>query len=236
VAASTVDGAAVQAAWLAAVEQVAIGWAERDLAGALAWLLTLPPGELRETAVQAVAYEAARTEARTAVALAAALPATAERDDLLVHAVSQWAISDGAAAVAWARQVPERKLAQRLVGAVAVASADRDGPGAAALAAGDLDPGEDQDRVAVAVAQRWAANAPEAAAAWVARFSERLVRNDAVHDLLDVWARRDADAAHRWAGQLPAGPLREAGLAWLAEASAVGRTVVERQNPAVSGK
>ena len=137
---------ATAAAWVAQqkspaniplLEQVAVAWADNDLVAVSAWLNTLPEGDGRAAATIAVAYEAARTDPLSALDLAAALPSTRARDDVLVHGISQWAATD-AAASEWAAKVPDPILRQRLLAAAAVASAERDGAGAAAMAVGTL--------------------------------------------------------------------------------------------------
>jgi len=111
----------------AALEQVAIAWANTDLPAAASWVQALPEGDSKQVATLALAYEAARTEPIVALELASALPATRGRDDLLVHAVSQWAGSDSDNAAAWAMSVLDPSLRQHLVAAVAVASAEQEG-------------------------------------------------------------------------------------------------------------
>jgi hypothetical protein len=106
-----------------AMEQVAIAWANADLGAAANWVATLPAGESTQSATLGLAYEAARSNPVTALAVACALPPSSERDDLLIHAASQWAGTDAAAAMAWAQEVPDEPLQQRLLAAVAIAAA-----------------------------------------------------------------------------------------------------------------
>ena len=166
-----------------ALTQVALGWAATDLAGATAWTAGLPQGEAKNATLLSLAYETARTDPLAALELGGTLSPTAERDNLLVHAISQWAAADAVAAGAWAQAVPESSLQQRLVSAVAVALATRDGEAAAGLASKALVPGEEQDRAMVAIAQRWALQSPNDAAAWVAQFPATSARQAALQDL-----------------------------------------------------
>jgi hypothetical protein len=159
-----------------AMEQVAIAWANTDLAAAADWVATLPPGPSTQSAALGLAYEAARSNPLTALAVTCALPPSIERDDLLVHAASQWAGTDAAAAMGWAQEVPDKPLQQRLLAAVAIAAAKQDPAGAATLAANSLTAGPEQDRAAIAIVQRWAQFAPADAAAWVAQFPDSSVR------------------------------------------------------------
>ena len=173
---------AAAAAWVAQLpegptcrdlaQQVAIAWANSDLAAAAHWVNSLPDGGVKSAAVLGFGYEAARADPMTALAVAAALPASPDRDEMLIHAASQWAATDPAAAMAWASQAADSRLRQRLLAAVALASAKQDPATAAGLAATAVDPGPEQDRTAVAIVQRWAQTSPEAAAAWVAQFPD----------------------------------------------------------------
>jgi hypothetical protein len=196
-----------------ALAQVALAWADADLAGAGNWLQTLSAGEGRQSATLALAGEAARTEPATALALAAVLPPSPERDDLLIYAVSQWAGVDPAAAAAWTQSTSDAALRERLIGAVAVASAKQDGNTAANLAVQSLPGGAEQDRAIVAIVQRWAQTAPQTAAGWVAQFPETPVRASAMQNLIALWTAQDSVAAGSWLLQLPGSSSRSAGFA-----------------------
>jgi hypothetical protein len=185
-----------------ALEQVAIAWANTDLTAAASWVRVLPEGDSKQAATTGLAYEAARTEPLTALELAGALPPTRERDDLLVHAVSQWAGADASAAAAWAMKVPDSSLRQRLVASVAIALAEQDAVAAVRLAVNGLAAGEEQDRAAVSIVQRWAQHSPQTAASWVAQFPEIPSRDAAVQNLLSIWAAQDSEAAENWRRKL----------------------------------
>lgn len=196
----------------AAFEQIAFAWGETDLASAVGWISTLPEGESRQAATLAIAYEAARTDPLTALELARNLGLSTERDNLLVHAFSQWGGSDFATAADWAGKVSDPVLRMRLTVAAATASADHDPVTAATLIATGVDTGEIQDRAAVALVQRWAQFAPQAAAAWVRQFPESPARDAATQNLVTLWTAQDPEAAGQWLGQLSEGKLRTLGM------------------------
>lgn len=208
--------------WRAAVEQVAMAWANADLPAATGWVWGLPAGEARNAATFALAYEAARTEPVAALELASRLPATRERDDLLAHAVSQWAGVDPALASTWAMAEEDPALRQRLVASVAIAVAASDSPAAVVLAVTGLDGGEEQDRAVVSIVQRWVQQAPPGAASWVARFPDLPLREAVVENLLVHWDVRDSAAAAAWVDGLPPGRLRDAAFTVHARVRAVG--------------
>jgi hypothetical protein len=201
----------------AALGQVAVAWANTDLPAAVQWLHTLSESESKQSATRDLAYEAARNEPLTALKLAVALPPGAERDDLLVHAISQWAAADSAVATAWALEVPDSNLRQRLLAAVTVARAEQDGSEAAILAANALAAGSEQDRAVVAIVQRWAQRSPEAAASWLAQFPDIPARVPAVQNLLAIWMPQDAGAVKNWVDDLPGESFRTMGTSFYSQ-------------------
>jgi hypothetical protein len=190
------------------IEQVAIAWAETDLDDATAWLRDLPDGEGKQTATLSIAYEAARTDPIAALELASKLLASPERDELLIHAVSQWATTDFATAAAWAGQIPDADLRQNLLSSIAVAASAENASAAAGFIVSSLAPGETQTRAAVSITQRWTQSAPQDAAAWIAQFPDLPVRDAAVENLVGLWARQDSPATANWLSALPSGSLR----------------------------
>lgn len=196
----------------AALEQVAIAWANSDLPAATSWVRTLPQDSGKITATLALAYESARTEPVVALELASGLSPTRERDDLLVHAVSQWAATDSTRATAWAMNVADPLLRQRLVASVAIAVADQDATAAATLAVSGLAQGEEQNRATVSIVQRWAQRSPQAAAFWISQFPNIPLREVALQNLLAIWTSQDATAVSQWMSELPDSPLHLVGF------------------------
>jgi hypothetical protein len=206
-------GQIVQSVSDAALTQVVLGSAGTDLNAALDWVRTLPEDGNKEAVTLYLAYEAALTDPVEALEVAGSLEPTSQRDDLLVFAISQWATTDFAAAVQWADQdVMDPSLRQRLLAAVAVAAAGQDGTAAATLAATTLESGEEQNRAAIAIVQRWAQYEPEAAASWVAQFPDTPTRETAAQNLLALWAAQDNEAAGNWLRALPQGTLSNVGM------------------------
>ncbi len=177
-----------------ALEQVAIAWANSDFPAASAWLGALREGAGKQTATLAMTYEAARRDPMTALDLVAGLEPSCDRDQALTHGLSQWADADPVAAAAWAAQVPDTALRQRLLGALAVSIAERDGITAALVAATTLNSTAEQGRAATAIAQRWAQTAPEEAADWLSQFPEGPLRNAAGQCAADAWSARHPGA------------------------------------------
>jgi hypothetical protein len=204
----------------AALGQVAIAWANTDLPAATAWLQAMPAGDSKEVAALNLGYEAARSEPVTALVVASALPPGPKRDDLLVHAVSQWAAGNSAVAADWAAQVPDVNLRERLLATVAVSSAEKDGAAAATLAVRTIGAGDEQDRAVVSILQRWAQNSPSAAASWVAQWPDTPARDAATQNLLALWTVQDSQAAATWLYEMPEGALRNIGISGYSQALA----------------
>jgi len=145
----------------AVIRQVALGWAASDSLAAARWAERLPDVEIRTDAVLAVAYQSADRFPLAALEIGGILPPSPCRDDLLEHAVSQWAYQDPSNALAWASRITGQDLQYRLVGAVALVMA-RNGEVAAAKAAVEsIAPGEVQNRTMVGILQRCAYTSPE---------------------------------------------------------------------------
>jgi hypothetical protein len=195
-----------------AVRQVCIAWANVDLKSAARWVQGLENVDDRERGMVDIGYEAARSDPVMALSLGAGLPATRERNELLVHAASQWGAVDAPAARAWAESVSDAVLRDELLATIAVAVAEADGGAAAELVASGVSPGSQQDRAAISVVQRWAVDDPQAVADWVLQFPETDVRDAAVRNLVQVWSEHDLDAAGQWVAALPDSPVRVVGM------------------------
>jgi hypothetical protein len=202
-----------------ALTQISIAWANTDLPGAVAWVKSLPENSVKPSALLNLAYEAARVEPLTSMELAIMVPTSTERDNLLVHAVSQWAAAAPGEATGWVETVPDTALRQRLLAEISISVANQNGAAAANLALNLLQPGEEQDRTVVGVVQRWAESSPRSAADWLSQFPDTPVRQIAMENLVTLWTAQDTIGAASWLRALPESSLRRAG--WNAYAQAV---------------
>jgi hypothetical protein len=196
-----------------ALGQLAIAWANRDLSGAVNWLAFMANDKNHDRLAINVAYEAARSDPVTALRIATALPQSQERDDLIAFAVQQWSDTDDDAVEQWIAAVQDPALRQRLEADAAITLAAHDAATAATRLAEKLDSGAEQDRSAVAVVQRWAQQAPQAAGAWVLQFPDSTARAAALQNLITIWTGEDADAAKQWASGITDPVLRTAAIA-----------------------
>lgn len=196
----------------AAITQVSIAWAEQNVAESIAWARNLTADNDRDTALLQIGFEAARTDPIETVRVALDLPNGSQRDELMNHAAAQWATFDSAAAHAWASQLDDIAMRQRLIGTIISSSAEHDGLGTATRAVSELPAGPIQDRTVVSVIQRWSQVEPAQAAAWVKEFPASPLGLDAMENLVTSWSRFDSVSAHTWLLSLPPSQLRDAGL------------------------
>jgi hypothetical protein len=96
-----------------ALSQLASRWALRDSAAALAWARKLPDEAKRKVGVESVMREWLRTEPVRAVAVLQSVKelTEAEKTKLMMdeYFCSKWAAQDGAAALAWVREIHDKE-------------------------------------------------------------------------------------------------------------------------------
>lgn len=186
----------------ALLQQVATLWAEQDLAAANVWVSSLSDAEMRQTALQALAEETVRTQPAVALDMAGRLAPGQERDQLTIRALSEWATLEPVSAMRWMARVDDPVLQRQMMAALIPVIANMDGNSGAQLTVAWLKPGAEQERIAVAVAQRWAQESPSAAAEWVSRFPEGRMRMAAVDNLVKIWNAQQQER-EQVAGGLP---------------------------------
>ncbi|MBC8094321.1 MAG: hypothetical protein H7Y43_00785 [Akkermansiaceae bacterium] len=183
------------------LEQVAITWAELDLKATEQWAKQLPEADRNKTWFT-IATEAIRSQPVEAVRLAGELPPSDARIDLFCRAAGEWAASDSRAAADWAAKIFEPVFREQVIAKVVVTWSEKDPISAATFALDEMPAGKLQSDTVVAIVQRWAQKAPEAAASWVAQFPPGAVREAAVENLYAQWFQTDAVRAAQWQSQL----------------------------------
>jgi len=209
------EAAALAMAHGDAFEAVLTTWANRDLSQAIAWLEELPEGDARRRATISLSSEAIRTDPRSALRLAAGLPPSTEREDLLNRATSEWVNIAPAEALAWVQQIDDPSTRSQLLAVAATALGEQDSAAAAQLALTSIEPGRAQNDAVVAIVQRWAQHDAASAAAWVAQFPVGELRDAAIENLVKLWP--SSTEAANWLKGLPSGSGRDAGLRAYAE-------------------
>lgn len=190
------------------IDAVATVWAGQDLAAAMDWVRQLGEGD-RDSAMLAVAYEAARTDPRRAFELAMEMPANGSRDDLITHTTAQWASTDPEESAKWAAKIEDKVLRDRVLVEVAVTWGETNPIAAATMAMKSLHPGRQQDDAVMGIVQRWAQTQPAEAAQWISHFSEGALRDTALEELVKLWADRNLVEAGDWVNTLEASPSRD---------------------------
>lgn len=180
---------------------LATTWANGKTDEAAAWVRTWPE-EKREAGLLAVAYEAVRKSPTNALWLAMELPATELRDQLIEHAVREWASRDSESPLTWAAQMGATPLRDQVIAGLSLAISETDPAKAAALAIETLPEGRKQEDVVVGIVQRWVQKEPEQAAEWVAQFPAGRLRETAVENLVNLWADKAIEGPAEWLGQL----------------------------------
>ena len=118
-----------------------------------------------------------------------------------------WAESDPIAALNWVSGLPEGKVKQQSLIAVADAYA-ADDPEAAVNKFQRLLQKEGNPDLVVALTNRWAKLDPAAAAAWVTSLPDGVSRREASATLATVWAASDVNAALAWSATISDVSLR----------------------------
>ena len=194
-----------------AIQQVALAWADMDLPKAVEWVAGLPSDAARSAVLGNLGYELARTAPVAALALVADLLPGLDRDDLTVHAVSQWATLDALAATEWACAIPSLALRERVLASIAAAMADQNPEAAVILTTQAMWPGESRNQAAIAIIQRWTQHDPRSAAAWVQEFPAGDLQEAAIRNLVAVWSREGAEGPMGWLNSLPSDAMRAVG-------------------------
>jgi hypothetical protein len=169
-----------------ALNQVALAWAESDVTKAIAWAAQLPADEIQSDILVNLGYEAARKDPRQALDLTGLMSPSRNRDDLVIHAVSQWADLDALAATEWACTIPELTLRERVLASITTAVADQNPEAAVMLITEALWPGASQNQAAIATVQRWSQQDPQGAKDWVQQFPAGELKDTALLSLVAV--------------------------------------------------
>lgn len=159
-----------------ALQQTMLAWAKSDPQTAWQWIAThihLPAERLPLQTT--LAYEAGRTNPTLALTLAATMPPSTERDQLLAHTAMEWTLREPNEALQWADEIPDPALHASIIAAIATAAAEKH-PREAADLVSSMSDGPDQNRAAVAVAQRWAQQDYTAAQQWISGFTDEHLR------------------------------------------------------------
>jgi hypothetical protein len=190
---------------------IATAWAGADPDAAAEWVRNWPV-DRRPAGLLAVAYEASQQSPTNALWLAAELPADESRDQLIEHAVREWASRDAETALSWAAGLGATPLRDQVLASLSLAVGDKAPEKGVTLALETLPEGRKKEDVVVGLVQRWAQTEPDKAAAWVQQFPEGRLRESAVENLVKLWAEKTPEAPGTWIGTLQ-GDVRDTAAA-----------------------
>ncbi len=206
----------------------ALRWAAMDLPEAATWARDLPEGDSRIAMIMAIGQEATQRDPREALRLASELPESIASSELIASAAAEWAVIELSSSLEWALQIENLHLRQQVIEQIALASSTHDLRTAASIALQQMTPGMQQDRALVSIIQRWVSHDPEIASSWVSQFPDDSLGQDAVENLINVWANQDDVAAGKWLSALLPSRMKNAGI--LAYSRMLERTDAELAN------
>ena len=175
----------------------------------LAEIDVLPPTE-REKELAAIAWDAIETDPEIAhEAFAKMAAGSPEKIRLIQHYAMRLASQNIDEVVEWAESLESETEKSATLSHIAIAIAETDPERAANLLFEADIPGRDFEVAVVQVIQRWAAQSPAEAAAWVSQFPQSPAREASVKIIAERWLPLDAPAAYEWLGGIKDPVLRQ---------------------------
>lgn len=178
----------------AMLTQAALVWAEQDTKAAISWAQALADTEVKQQVLTTIADELVGTQPQEALQLTTQLVSGTAKQQVMSRALAEWAAQEPVNALRWMARVEDHASQLELRKALIPVIAAIDGDSGARLTVAWLKPGAEQERVAVAVVQRWAQTAPDAAAEWVNRFPVGAMRDAAVDNFTKILLAQKQDA------------------------------------------
>ena len=172
--------------------------------------LSIESPATREKALADVAWSAIETDPGLAHEAFHLLPADSpEKIRLIQHYAMSLAGENPDDALEWASALESEIATAAAIGQIAVAIAETDPLRAARLLSDSGIAGRDFDVAVVQVIQRWAAQSPPDAAAWVASFPPGAAREAGIKVIAGQWLPGDPPAAFQWFDNLKDEGLRK---------------------------
>jgi hypothetical protein len=170
----------------------------------------------REKALAEIAWDALEIEPETAhEAFRRLTPDSPEKIRLIQHYAMRLAAQNLDEALAWAAALETEVEISAATSHIALEIAETDPVRAANLLSESGIEGRDFDVALVQVVQRWAANSPQDAAAWVVDFPPTAARKAGIQAVLEPWLRDDTQAAFNWVQTQQDSTIRQEVLAGL---------------------
>lgn len=199
-----------------AMDSVLWIWVGKDPQGALSKVCSLPRKD-RVKGISTVFNTWASNDPTGAAAAAASMPelTKAERRNAISQIASQWAGSDAAAALQWARSLNPKEGGNSAVSSAIQSLAHQDGPAAAAAWAGLSR--QQQTGMLSSIAGGWARHDEAAATAWAQGLPNPRDRAEAVTGLLYGADLANPERITSLLAQLPTGPARSGAISYMVQ-------------------
>ena len=191
-----------------AVQSALHGWAYTDAANMRQWVRSLPEGELKTKANQALAPHLSAQDPAAAFAQAVADGAVMDHQRML-GIYTAWASTDPLKAIAAIDRQTDGQVRQSGRMQIAANWANQDP--AAAWAWASAQPLSESSTLAQVILGAWAQQDPVTAAAQVSQMPAGQLRANAIKSVASNWAQKDGMAALSWLKSLPQGSSQ----AWL---------------------
>lgn len=168
------------------------------------------PPEARDRALAAAVWDALELEPDLARdGLQRITPGTDEKNRLIEHFAMRMAEQSPEDAVSWAHSLATDEEKSLAFGRIALVLSESDPERAATILSDSGVAGRDFDVAVVQVIQRWAAESPAAAAAWVMAFDAGEARSAGMREIVSVWIGNDSQAAFAWISTILNPELRQ---------------------------
>ena len=215
-----------QPEWDEVLTSMAARWAHADPQRAMSSVEDLK-GSLRAPVTLGIVRALAGADPALAREFLNTLPPSILRDRAASCLVEAWAAHDLAAAVGWAKELPEGRMKKWAIEGAIDPWCRSDPRGAATYFEGF--PAGSNQYVLGHVASIWAATDPAAASAWATGLSPRPVRSKVLLGVISTWARNDPEAASSFLSSLGSGLLADDRASALARiAGALAESDIER--------
>ncbi|MES2919993.1 MAG: hypothetical protein V4819_00500 [Verrucomicrobiota bacterium] len=140
-----------------------------------------------------------------------------EKNRLLQHVAMRLAEQNVDDAVKWATALETEDEKSQAFGKIALVLSADEPERAAHLLSDSGVAGREFDVAVVQVVQRWAAQSPSDAAAWVVLFDPGETRSAGLKETLSVWSRNDPQAAFAWIAAVEDEQIHREAVAGMAE-------------------
>ncbi|MFZ0616143.1 MAG: hypothetical protein WAN16_06800 [Chthoniobacterales bacterium] len=190
-----------------AIGSVASSWGFQDFAAAKAWVESLPPGTLRNRAMDHILYGLARKDPATAMGIASSLPGdqgiSSQR-----YALNEWADKDADAALNYVSKLPNGDAKDRALNQMIYKIAENN-PAKAIDLLDLIPPGNQQNQAIDTIAANWAMNDKKAALDWANQQTDPEIKSRILDGAIRAMQTTDPKGALEVAQSLPVGKSRD---------------------------